>query len=990
MKHSLQSLIQSLVNSSRRIVTMSALFLVIVLSVHLVVRASPTLGTIDPNNTGAYKALVQNTSLGSATSLNFGKFTTQSAKNITVSDTELRGFAWGEGVGWVVVNCTDTTSGCSGTNSNFKVANDGSGNLSGYAWGEQTGWINFGPFTNAGISTVKITNGQFGGSSGSAGYAWSQNYGFIKFDCSSGASCVTTDWGVTAAETCSDGIQNQDETGIDTGGVCSTGGGGGGTTDVCPNIIGVQSSIPPGKVKDTAGNCVDPTICPNTVNYDNVPLSSAGPFLNTVPNVTNISFAIKNFYNTNPATTAGDIYTQNILNPQSHDQVVVYNPLVKKFLFGFEDVINGDNDFNDLVVDLNLYCGIDAPCATGNTEGDTTTEAVNPAPPGEQGLQAILNGANYVVHTITNQKQYQSWIIPANSVLKIRTQPLAKYAGHTFVFGYYTDGNPANFVPIYKTGNVLGSQLPVPALCIPNPSDLCPNIVGAQTVMPPGKALNTAGQCVDIVYDVCPNIAGNQLTVPNDMMYDGAGNCVPLVVPPTDFCPNINGVQSSVPANMIVNVRGECVANTCVNNPAQCVPPPDPCVLNPASCVPPPDLCTTNPELCVPPPDHNCTTNPELCVPPPDTCATNPALCSPGPTYCSQHPEACVTPDGVKVFGIDFFPGLRGSLRDMLDALKTSINTSVVAKISPLLAVTALAVASLLPVISAKSLGFSDILLLIGRLWTWLLVFFGIKKKAKPWGTVYDSVTKEPIDPAYVVLQDLSGNEIATSITDIEGRYGFAVPAGTYVVVANKSNYQFPSQKLSGKTNDELYDNLYFGGPITVTEEGGVIAKNIPLDQLNFDWNEYAKNIQHRLRHFKRSDLLVAQIANGMFVIGFLVSLLSVFLNPSTFNVVVIAIYVFMTFYRRTRFLMYPRGSVSDLRSNQPLPFSVVRVYSTATSTEITRKVADKRGTYYALVANGRYRITVDRKNADQSYTSEPLLGVVTVKKGVLKENFKV
>ena len=62
------------------------------------VYASATLGTIDPSNNGSYKAEVQNTELGSAATINFGKFTTQSAKNITVSNTELRGFAWGEGV----------------------------------------------------------------------------------------------------------------------------------------------------------------------------------------------------------------------------------------------------------------------------------------------------------------------------------------------------------------------------------------------------------------------------------------------------------------------------------------------------------------------------------------------------------------------------------------------------------------------------------------------------------------------------------------------------------------------------------------------------------------------------------------------------------------------------------------------------------------------------------------------------------------------------
>lgn len=158
--------------------------------------ASMTLGTVDPNSDGNYKALILNDSLGNSNTLNFGKYSTSSSQNITISDTELRGFAWGEGVGWIVMNCLDTSNGCVLANDSFKIVNDGSGNLSGYAWGENTGWVNFGPFTNTSISTVKITDGEFGGTLGDAGYAWAENFGWIKFDCSSSDSCVETDWGV--------------------------------------------------------------------------------------------------------------------------------------------------------------------------------------------------------------------------------------------------------------------------------------------------------------------------------------------------------------------------------------------------------------------------------------------------------------------------------------------------------------------------------------------------------------------------------------------------------------------------------------------------------------------------------------------------------------------------------------------------------------------------------------------------------------------------
>ena len=151
--------------------------------------ASTVLGTIDPNNTGNYNAVfLDSDAVSGAVGINFGKFTTQSAYNATVSADELRGYAWAEGAGWIVLNCADTTSGCSSTNGNFKVANDGEGLLSGYAWGENTGWINFGPFTNSDVSQVQITDGMF------EGYAWSENYGWIAFDCNDPDACTETDW----------------------------------------------------------------------------------------------------------------------------------------------------------------------------------------------------------------------------------------------------------------------------------------------------------------------------------------------------------------------------------------------------------------------------------------------------------------------------------------------------------------------------------------------------------------------------------------------------------------------------------------------------------------------------------------------------------------------------------------------------------------------------------------------------------------------------
>lgn len=118
--------------------------------------------------------------------LNFGT----SEGNVVVSDTELTGYVWNENAGWISLNCSNTDS-CGTVN--YKVSNDGSGNLSGYAWNENTGWINFGTFTNS--VQINTFTGEF------YGWTWGENIGWISLNCNQSGyggsnTCATVDYKV--------------------------------------------------------------------------------------------------------------------------------------------------------------------------------------------------------------------------------------------------------------------------------------------------------------------------------------------------------------------------------------------------------------------------------------------------------------------------------------------------------------------------------------------------------------------------------------------------------------------------------------------------------------------------------------------------------------------------------------------------------------------------------------------------------------------------
>lgn len=609
--------------------------------------SAATTGIIDPSNSGNFKVTILNAGLAGNDVINFGKFTTQSAYNITVTSTELRGYAWGEGVGWIVLNCADTTSGCSGTNGNFKVANTPSGLLSGYAWGENTGWINFGPFTNPAISTVKIdtSTGLFGGTVGTAGYAWSQNYGWLQFDCTLTDSCVETNWRPAGP----------------------------------PPLGGGVVILPP----------PPPPPIPDPIP---LPVPTPEPL---PPNPTPI--------------------------PQNTPEI--RNP-IKDPLPDSEDIQPDEPPFFERDDQLPPP---DGPGDRDVRDRDTTEIA----------------RINTLFGTISN---------------RVRS----------------------------------------------------------------GVSTGTAGDMLDFLSRVREGYRGIAETM------EGVG----------------------------VTLLGSVV----------------------------------------------------------------------------------------------LFSTLQGSLGTIF--------------------------------------AFRDIPFLILRAWNALLIFFKVKRKVRPWGTVFDSVTKQPLDPAYISLLDSTGQEVASAITDMDGRFGFIVGAGKYTITVKKSNYEFPSQKLAGRSEDELYTDLYFGEQVEVTEEGEVLYKNIPLDQLAFDWNEFAKQNQKRLTYFRRRDVAFARISEVLFIAGFVFSLYSFFAQRTTLSTIIVVAYIVMYFLRKSNPVYRVKGAV--YANNELAPFSIIRFLSHVTKQEVAHKVTTSAGEYYAILPNGEYAVTVDVKNPDGGYTKKEYGLNAKVTKGFYRDTIRV
>ena len=281
-----------------------------------------------------------------------------------------------------------------------------------------------------------------------------------------------------------------------------------------------------------------------------------------------------------------------------------------------------------------------------------------------------------------------------------------------------------------------------------------------------------------------------------------------------------------------------------------------------------------------------------------------------------------------------------------------------------------------------SSLG--DLYLILLKALAAVLGWLGIKKKSKPWGTVYDAVTKQPIDPAYVTVNQ-GEKEIASAITDIDGRYGFLLPGDTYTIKAQKTHYQFPSQILQGRSADELYNNLYFGKPLSVSAEE-VINLNIPLDPTGFDWNEFAKTKDNFFKIHSAKEVRRKRILAAIFWFGFSASTVSFIYQPAFFSLLILIIYSGLLLWQRYRQAKHHPTNVKK-STGEPLPFSIVRVFLSDLDQEVKRLVADELGRVYLLVRPGQYYLTVEEKLADGSYRQVLKSEQLNLKKGVLESD---
>ena len=235
-------------------------------------------------------------------------------------------------------------------------------------------------------------------------------------------------------------------------------------------------------------------------------------------------------------------------------------------------------------------------------------------------------------------------------------------------------------------------------------------------------------------------------------------------------------------------------------------------------------------------------------------------------------------------------------------------------------------------------------------------------------------MTKEPLDPVLLTLTSVdSSNEGKEAVSDIYGRFEFLADEGRYVMTAGKTNYLFPSKRLLGRRSDGVYDDLYFGEEISVSNNQRIMH-NIPMDPIAVDWNQEEKR-RMRLYSINKFISSLSVFTNSFFYLALGWSIVATILSPNLTNFIIdiiLIVFVVILLLGRSKKSI---GLVVDRQGN-PLEGMIVRLIDEKMPLfRYPPVVTSKYGKYSFLVKKGTYRIVVEHQEGggvEEVYRSQP------------------
>lgn len=236
-------------------------------------------------------------------------------------------------------------------------------------------------------------------------------------------------------------------------------------------------------------------------------------------------------------------------------------------------------------------------------------------------------------------------------------------------------------------------------------------------------------------------------------------------------------------------------------------------------------------------------------------------------------------------------------------------------------------------------------------------IYTGKSHRKSLWGLVFDSKSKKPVPFAVVRLYSESTKKlIHTSVTDLEGRYGFPPQVGEYYIEVRHDEFVFPTRTATAGYS-KLSESLYLGGVIKL-DETKPIDYLIPIDSKTLKVNfgiEMFKMIWSRLQ----LSLTKGNLYLMFFMMG--LNLILVIYSFSYLTLAFLLFYVLMLILLLMAKTKKPRawGKVFNSISSAPVPTAFVKLYSRDGGKVIDTSITDSFGRYQFFVPQDEYQLLV-------------------------------
>lgn len=302
--------------------------------------------------------------------------------------------------------------------------------------------------------------------------------------------------------------------------------------------------------------------------------------------------------------------------------------------------------------------------------------------------------------------------------------------------------------------------------------------------------------------------------------------------------------------------------------------------------------------------------------------------------------------------------------KTLIEKFQDSPTAKKIAKTLIPIAVTVAALGLLPLLVQAFPQGFH----LLASLFPALFTAAAARRRRKPWGSAFDSLTGKPIDLAIVRIFNADNNRlVSTKVTDQNGRFNFLLNKGRFYIRVTKPGYSFPpkmskikASQISTRFGPE--SDIYLGQPFVINKDGSNINLNISLDP-KIKKQETNLKIKMWLKNgFDWFLISLSYVAIPMMLIGAFFASFATVIIPSKFNIYMSGIYMVLliAYLITNRFRKARLGFVFDSKTKKPITGATVSIFDKEYNAIREIKATDKNGNFGILARTGQYYLTVD------------------------------